>query len=58
MSERESLGESRCTGFGDCACERCYPPEPEYPLAGEWRIVGFWHSLWRVLCGERIGVYE
>lgn len=29
---------SRCTGFGDCSCDICAPPEPHYPLAGEGTV--------------------
>jgi hypothetical protein len=46
-------GNLRCTGFGDCGCLNCWPPEPEYPLADHGQTLGLWRSLWIVLRGAR-----
>lgn len=42
------------TGFGDCACYECWPPEPDYPLADHGKPFGLLRSLWCVLLGVRL----
>lgn len=53
------------TGFGDCGCFECWPPEPDYPLADHGGDSRDWHlwfvcfSCWfgGVLLGVLIGVW-
>lgn len=42
------------TGYGDCACYDCWPPEPELPLADHGEPLGLWRSLLAVLSGVRL----
>jgi len=42
------------TGFGDCACEDCWPVEPLTPLADHGKPFGLLRSLWCVLRGVRL----
>ncbi len=53
MASRESgvANGPRHTGYGDCACYDCWPPEPEYPLADHGKPLSLWWSLWAVLRG-------
>lgn len=43
------------TGFGECACEVCWPLDiSETPLANHGKPLGLWRSLWAVLRGVRL----
>lgn len=42
------------TGFGDCGCDDCNPPEPLTPLADHGKPLGLFRSLWVVLRGVRL----
>lgn len=56
----EGIGDELCdppaahTGFGDCACEDCFPVEPLTPLADHGRPLGLLRTLWVVLRGVRL----
>lgn len=49
-----SVNPRCCTGFGDCDCEDCFPPDTEFPLATHGALLGFWRTLWLVAKGVRL----
>ena len=49
MTGHESLIGARCTGFGDCACDACDPPQEEFPLADHGEPLGLFRTLWIVV---------